>query len=134
MNVLFKRLCQSCTSLKLSVDHYYLTGIHHNANSARNDATSETCTLHRDTLIVRTDKSACLCLCRTVPVLRSRHRETWHRVLGAIIFLNDSDAGNRVCALEVDQMGGGPNTRSLRKEKGQVIMAAKCQDMLLCKY
>ena len=115
----------------MSVGHYYLTGLHHNANSAKNDATSKTCTLHRGSLTVRTDKSVCLCLCWTVPVLSSRYWEAWHRVLGAVIFLNDSDAGNRVCALEVDQMGRGPNPRSLPKEKGQVIMVAKCQDMLL---
>lgn len=48
-----------------------------------------------------------------VPVLGSGHREAWHRVLGAIVLLNDSDASDRVCALEVDQMGGGSYASSL---------------------
>lgn len=49
-----------------------------------------------------------------LPVLCSRHREARHGVLGAEILLDDSDASNRVCALEVDQMGGGPDACSLQ--------------------
>lgn len=48
-----------------------------------------------------------------VPVFCSGHWEARHRVLGAIVLLDDSDTSYCVCALEVDQVGGGPDTCSL---------------------
>lgn len=50
---------------------------------------------------------------QALPVLCSGHREARHRVLGAVVLLNDSYPSYRVCALEVDQMGGGPDACSL---------------------
>lgn len=58
-----------------------------------------------------------MCVCVCVPVLCSRHREAGHWVLGAIVFFNDSDASDRVRALEVDQMGGGPDARRLQTQQ-----------------
>lgn len=46
-------------------------------------------------------------------MLRGGHGEARHGVLGAVVLLNDSDAGDRVRALEVDQVGRGPDARSL---------------------
>lgn len=53
-------------------------------------------------------------------MLRSRHREARHRIFGAVEFLNDSDPGDRVRPLEVDQMGGRSDTRRLKQEDGAV--------------
>lgn len=58
-----------------------------------------------------------MCECVCVPVLCSRHREARHWVLGAVVLFNDSDAGDRVRALEVDQMGGGPDARCLQTQR-----------------
>lgn len=53
-------------------------------------------------------------------MLRSGHREARHRIFGAVEFLNDSDPGDCVCPLEVDQMGGRSDTRRLKQEEGAV--------------
>lgn len=56
----------------------------------------------------------CVCL----PVLSSRQREARHRIFGAVEFLNDSDSGDRVRPLEVDQMGRCPDSCRLKIQDG----------------
>lgn len=46
-------------------------------------------------------------------VLSSRQREARDRIFGAVKPPNDSDSGNRVRSLEIDQMGGCSNTGNL---------------------
>lgn len=53
----------------------------------------------------------------SLPVLSSWQREAWHGVFGAVEFLNDSDSGDGVGPLEVDQMGRCPDTRCLEKKR-----------------
>lgn len=53
-----------------------------------------------------------------LPVLGGRQREARHGIFGAVELLNDSDAGDRVRAFEVNQMGRRSDARRLKQKVG----------------
>lgn len=53
-----------------------------------------------------------------LPVLSGRQRESRHGIFGAVELLNDPDAGDRVRAFEVNQMGRRSDARRLKQKVG----------------